>query len=244
MKNNHNGKNIIGVLALLALFLLGVYFFIVNKFSTQAFLFYIFGISVVIIALICLDRLKELDLKNLKLVLDEIKETRKDIYAKAAEVNKILESLAENYIYSATQTGRILGGEFSLQRDMIKKRDMAKYLLKKAGWSDAKIFKKIDRINQMIFRDIILNIESKAYKVIDERETERRRAITGRTYISKLRGLGEIDPDFIRLVNEARTDDETITNIKKYLENHVIDLEIVKNDLEQLEYFLKEKRLL
>jgi len=242
MKNNSSFKNLIGVLALFALFSCGVYFLSINKFNAFEFITFLLVASIIVISLISIDRLRELDLKNLKLVLDEIKVTRKDIYAKAEELNRIIESLAENYIYSALD-GRISSEAFSFQKEMIKKRDMAKYLLEKAGWKNDKIIKKIERIDQLIFHDFVREIEHIAYNILEKREKERRQVATGRTHISKMRKLGEMDPEFSRLIDDAKTNDEIIANIKFYTESHSIPLESIRSELDQLEFFLKNKNL-
>jgi hypothetical protein len=95
------------------------------------------GIVLASLALYGFDRLKVFDLKNLMFSLNEIKEVKKEIYAKADTVRSLGEEVAELTAFNVTRVGRFAGPD--LQQRMIEARDKIKKLLENLGSSDAKI---------------------------------------------------------------------------------------------------------
>ena len=57
------------------------------------------------------DRVKELDIKNLKLILSEIKETKKEIFAKQEDLKRTAYTLAEIMAFSNSMQGRLSSKE-------------------------------------------------------------------------------------------------------------------------------------
>ncbi len=69
------------------------------------------------------DRLKELDLKNLRVVLNEIKETQKEIFVREEKLKEISLPLAQMVAFTAASEGRIANKEmWSVKRDWYKKK--------------------------------------------------------------------------------------------------------------------------
>jgi len=224
-------KNMLSFLILITLLAVGIYFFQANKLGAPGFITFNAIVILSGLALYGFDRLKEVDLKNLKLVLNEMKETKMQVFAKAEEVNKVMEGLAENYISSASEAGR-LPDESSLHEQMINKRKRAEELLEKAGWKKEDIANKIENINKLIIRDMAYGIEYAVYKILKERRNDR-----------KIRHLGAVDKKFINLINEAKSDDEIVEKIKEYLTNCEVPLERFQKELDNLGHFLKTKEL-
>lgn len=95
------------------------------------------------------DSLKEIDIKNMRLVLEQVKEARRDVYAKVETVKKIGENLADLTAFSVSRIGRYPSND--LQIKMLEGRDRVKEVLQEIG-SDQK---KIDKVSSQI-EDVIL----------------------------------------------------------------------------------------
>jgi len=118
------------------------------------------------LALYGFDRLKELDLKNLKIVLNEIKEVKKDVYAKAETVKKLGEEMAELTAFNVISVGRFAAED--LQDKMLEARDKITAVLKELGSEDAKIQQISKKIDDMVLRDLKYDVLSEVQKATHE----------------------------------------------------------------------------
>lgn len=139
--------------------------FLLNTGKIGSSAFTILFISIVLsgIALYGFDRLKELDLKNWKLVLSEIKEVKRDVYAKAETVKKLGEELAELTAFNVTSVGRFAAPD--LQEKMIEARDRINELLKEIGSDEKKIEKITGQIDDMVLRDLKRDVHKKIQEI-------------------------------------------------------------------------------
>lgn len=118
------------------------------------------------IALYGFDRLKELDLKNLKLILTEIKEVKKDVYAKAETVKKLGEEMAELTAFNVVSVGRFAAPD--LQDKMLEARDRIAVVLKELGSDDSKIKEISKQIDDTVMRDLKYEVLSEVQKTTHE----------------------------------------------------------------------------
>lgn len=219
---------IVGLIIVVSLLIFGIYFFHIGKFRSKSFIPFMSIVLFSGLAFYVSDRLKEFDLKNLKLVLSELKETRKDI---EKEVNLLMETLAENYVYSATETGRLIGGD-NINKDMIVKRERARVLLRKAGWDETKINTELEKINRLIASDHANKILNSAWNILREKEPEK---------------AGSISKEFhegFRAIKNKGIDKETVKELKSYLEKYEVPLDNLQFHFEALNYFIANKELI
>ena len=113
------------------------YFLMTGHIGSTAYSTLFLGILLVSLALYGFDRLRVFDLKNLMFSLDEIKEVRNDVFAKAETVKTLGEEIADLTAFNVTRVGRFAGPD--LQQKMIEARNRIKQLLQSLGSSDEKI---------------------------------------------------------------------------------------------------------
>lgn len=130
--------------------------------------------------LIALDRLKEFDLRNLKLVLSEVKQVQADIYARAATLRSLAENIAD--ITTTFLTDRIpqlmeshLRNErYDRERQRLLMRDRVLSILRESGSSPEKIAQTKRDIDKMIKKKLAgvfqMFLHSYAYRHVQERE--------------------------------------------------------------------------
>ena len=97
-------ERIVGFIIFISLLIFGVYFLDKGKLGAGTFTSFMSVVLICGLAFYGFDRLKELDIKNLRMILSEMKETKKDI---EKEVDTLLVALAESNISSALVTCRL-----------------------------------------------------------------------------------------------------------------------------------------
>jgi hypothetical protein len=153
-------KNIV-ITCIFLLFL--ITFLLITKYISSSIYAILFSVILIIgIALYSFDRLKELDIKNLRIILSEAKEIRKDIYAKAEIVRKLGEEMADLTAFNVTRVGRFAPP--NLQEKMLEARDKIKNILKEIGSSETKIKEISSQIEDMVLYDL----KSKVYHRVQE----------------------------------------------------------------------------
>lgn len=135
------------------------------------------------LALYGFDRLKELDLKNLKLILTEIKEVKKDVYAKAETVKKLGEEMAELTAFNVTSVGRFAAPD--LQDKMLEARDKIAAVLKELGSDDLRIKEISKQIDDTVMRDlkyeVLSEVQKNTHDIIEKGESLNRDEIYKQT---------------------------------------------------------------
>ena len=139
------------------------YFLMVGQIGSAAYTTLFLGILLVSLALYGFDRLRVFDLKNLVFSLDEIKEVRKDIFAKAETVKTLGEEIADLTAFNVTRVGRFAGPD--LQQKMIEARNRIKQLLQSLGSSEEKIARISKQIEDMILHDLKNNVASETDRI-------------------------------------------------------------------------------
>ena len=132
--------------------------------------------------LIALDRLKEFDLKNLKLVLSEVKQVQADIYARAATLRSLAETIAD--ITTTFLTDRIpqlmeshLRNErYDRERQRLLMRNRVLSMLRESGSAPEKIAQTKRDIDQMVKKKLAgifqMFLRSYAYQHVQGREIQ------------------------------------------------------------------------
>lgn len=220
-------EKIIGLIIFVSLLIFGVYFLEKGKLGAGTFITFMSVTLICGLAFYGFDRLKELDIKNLRMILGEMKETKKDI---VKEVDVLLETLADSNISSAIETGRF--PDTDLQYEMIRKREKAKELLKKAGWKEGKIKEKTDKINLYLLGDIADTIRSEASKELQGKTTE-----AGEPMHLKFQ------EEFPAIRKNDKFGKESIEEVKKYLKEYGISEEQFKPTFDNMEYFIDTGQL-
>jgi len=226
-------KNLVLLILYGLLVVVGFNFFAVGHFSSTSFNVYFGMISAVALAFYASDRLKELDLRNLKIVLAEIKDVKKDVFAKADEVQSMMIDLADSYLNSAVETGRIAGDGLSLQRDMLSKRERARTLLAKAGLTKDEIEKKIETVSGLVAWDLLRVIQDKVQEFVNKRDNPNRFLIPT---------FGERDPELHRRVLGKETE-EVIDGINDYITSNGLSPSDFTKEIGILRKFLDTETL-
>lgn len=220
-------EKIIGLIVFVSLLIFGIHFFHIDKFKAGHFITFTAIIIISGLAFYGFDRLKEFDIRNMRIVLNEMKETKKDI---EKEVILLLETLALSNISSALETGRFANKD--LQYEMIKKRERAKELFKKAGWDDQKIKSEIEKINIYIVGDIASTIKSEANKSLAGKKSKDGKPLNLR-----------FQEKFPKLRDKAKLSKDMIVEVKDYLKKYQIPLEQFELLFQNMEYFIETGQL-
>ena len=107
-------------------------------------------------------RITELDIKNLKVTLSQIKEAKRDLYAKAESVKKFGEDIAEITAYHITRLGRWAPDD--LEDRILTGRNKIINFLRELGSEEKTIAGTISEINDMILSDLKTEINRKVVK--------------------------------------------------------------------------------
>lgn len=150
--------NVIAICGVFSGIVLITYLLLIGKIGSVSFVTLFLGIAIVSTALYLSDRLKELDIKNLRLILAEVKEVKKDIYAKAEIVKKLGEELADLTAFNVTSVGRFASKD--LKEKMIEARDRICAILKEVGSDENEINRVSARINDTVLHDLKWKVHS------------------------------------------------------------------------------------
>ena len=222
-------EKITGLLILVSLLIFGIYFLDKGKLNSGYFTVYMCVVLICGLAFYGFDRLKELDLKNFKLILNEIKTVKDDVYAKAATVKKIGEEVAEFTSFSVITVGRFVGDD--LQEKMLEARDRIKVLLKELGSEEQKIESLVIPIEKMVLHDLASKMINPVAGKIQEIKIQRSEKVDSNEIWGKLRAF----------FNDY-TEEELISYLK-YLEHEGIDLKLIDSEIKNYRKFLKIKEL-
>lgn len=220
-------ERIAGLIIFISLLIFGNYFLDKGKLGAGTFVTYMSITLICGLAFYGFDRLKELDIKNLRMILTEMKETKRDI---EKEVNLLHETLALSNISSALETGRYVSK--NLQYEMIKKRESARELLRKANWTDAQIRSEIEKIDLYILGDVAKKIRSEASKLLQDKKSE-----DGKPLVLKFQ------EEFPKLSESGKLSKDKINEVKDYLRKYQIPENEFKSVFEDMEYFIETKQL-
>lgn len=104
-------SDVIALCFLVCLLIFGLYFLYVGKLTNFPFVFYLAIVLTAFLAFYSIDRLKELDLSKMRIVLNDIKEEKREIFAKAEAVKKLGEKVAEMVAYNVAMANRFVSDE-------------------------------------------------------------------------------------------------------------------------------------
>jgi len=179
------------------------------------------------LALYGFPRLKELDLKNWKLVLFEMREVKKDIYAKAETMKKLGEEVARLTVFNITKVGRFATPD--LQEEMLGARDSVYAILREVGSDEDSIKEITNQIDSTVLYDLEIDV----YRKVEE--------ITH----NMLKAGRKIDRG--KIINETKKmvlEEYDREALIKYLKEQDVYNEEIESLLYQVDSFIKNKRLL
>ncbi len=159
--------NMIILVVMISSIILIVYLLGNKKIGSNQFTRLFVCIMLVSLGFYCSDRLKEIDLAKMRIIFEQVKEIRKDIYAKAETVRRIGEDLADLTVFNVTHVGRFASPD--LQEKMLETKGKVKVLLQKIGSDESKIESIIAPINRTVLGDIkneaVGKVENITYKM-------------------------------------------------------------------------------
>lgn len=171
---SHNKTNYIWALIGSVCFIVFTTLRCFGKLNDLSYCSMIIVLFLVILALIFYPRLKELDLKNLRLTLIEINEAKEEVASKEKEIKEIAKTLARITAFTGQVQNRMLGeGTHELHEEWY--RQQIEYLLKVASFTEddrKDIFRIYDVYNEF---DQALNRSEKKFLSQEQREEIRRR---------------------------------------------------------------------
>jgi len=126
-----------------------------------------------ILALFFADRLKELDLRNLRITLNEIRREKRETYAKAESVRKIGEEIAELIAFNVTSVGRFAPED--LDERILNARDKIKRTLTEIGSDSTKIEVISSQIDTTVFNDLKKHVYDEITRITAHVETRMER---------------------------------------------------------------------
>ncbi len=201
------------------------YFLMMGQIGSTAYTTLFLGILLVSLGLYGFDRLRVFDLKNLMFSLDEIKEVRNDVFAKAETVKTLGEEIADLTAFNVTRVGRFAGPD--LQQKMIEARNRIRQLLQSLGSSEEKIGRISKQIDDMILHDLKNDVVSETDRITHKALTSGRQF--NREQIQKrIRELlNEYDrKNVIAYLKEQNLYDDNLTplldKIDKFLETRTL----------------------
>ena len=151
-------RNAVALVLYLGLVALGSVCLFTGQFGGATFVGFLLCVSLLALALYGFERIKVLDLRNLKVVLSEMREVEAEVAAKAAEVREAVREVAESVLASAVEVGRGMYDEDALHRLILAKRDRAERLFREAGLEGDEIEEKLRPVGNMIFWDMVNNL--------------------------------------------------------------------------------------
>ncbi len=152
-------RTIIAPLMFLSMAITGIILLCIGLFTGASFNAFFAMSAIISGAVLFGDRLRVFDLKNLRIELAKIKEVRSEIYAKADEVRSMMVDLADTFIASALESGRLTDSGLALQREMLSKRERARALLSRTGISDSEITRRLDPITEQVAEDLLHELD-------------------------------------------------------------------------------------
>ncbi len=201
------------------------YFLYEGKINGNHFTFLFLGIILASLALYGFDRLKEIDFMNLKLILKDLKEVQKDIYAKAETVKTMGEEIAELTAFNVTSIGRFASDD--LDEKMLEARDRIKEILQKIGSDKAKVERISTQIENMVLRDLKRKVESEVAQITHTIQTNGK----------------QINRDKIHNKVKELLEDYDRSSLVDYLKEQEIYSEAFSPLLNRLDKFIKDKKL-
>ena len=181
-------ERIVGITIFVLLLICGIYFLQTAKLKPASFTTFM-GITLICgLAFYGFDRLKELDIKSLKLVLNKLEETKKEIFAKQEDLRKTALGMAEIMAFSNAAQGRLVSEEDHEIATKWYEHKLSK-LIKDFNFDDKEI-KKIRKFADK-YKEIDELIGSKGLKTSDPNYKERKERIE--QLVNKIREMQKED---------------------------------------------------
>jgi hypothetical protein len=116
-----------------------------------------FWVVVCLIAAAGVDRLESLVIEKaaLKVTLSKIQETKAEVFAKADEVRRLADKVAEFAVWSARSAGR---WDVADPARLLRQRDEIAAMLRETGTSEARVRAIVDPLNETIAFDLRMGI--------------------------------------------------------------------------------------
>lgn len=128
------------------------YFLNTARIGSSSFTFLFIALLLSYLAFYGFDRLKELDIKNMRITLNEMKEVKKDVYAKAETVKELGEEIAELSAFNVTAVGRFAPPD--LTEEILRVRNKIKSVLEMIGSDKNKIESITSQIDNTVLSDL------------------------------------------------------------------------------------------
>ncbi|MBU1862493.1 MAG: hypothetical protein KKH94_02375 [Candidatus Omnitrophica bacterium] len=136
---------------------------IIGKIKEWAFVILFIVVLLFSVGINSVDRLRELDLKNLRIVLNEMKEVKREVFAKEATVKAMGEEIAYLTAYLMTTVGRVVDSK-GLTEKLYETREKLISMMHEIG-SDNKA---INKVQNVIDDTILHDLKVEAFRNIRE----------------------------------------------------------------------------
>lgn len=221
---DENRKNIIAFLISFFGIALATGLLLCGKINPPVFAYLFTVVILTGFALYGFDRLKELNIKGLKVILSEAKEIKKDIYAKTETVKKLGEEVAELTAFNVARVGRFAPPD--LQKKMLEARDKIRTILKEIGSDEERIKGICTQIEDMVLHDLKNKILESIRKALGS-QTDRDGVL------EKAR----------QILENYTLDNNSRSSLVDFLKEHKLNVQEFVPLIERLEKFLKDKTL-
>lgn len=212
----------------------------------------VFGFIIAMaIILLAIDRLKEFDIKNLKVVLSEVKQVKADIYAKAETLRSLAENIAD--ITTILATDRIpqlmeihLRNErYDRERERVLTRNKVLAILQETGSTSEKTAQTKQEFDRVIRRKIEHVFQSFLHAYANQHVQAKDQSI-GKEVAERRKAIDPKDKEALQaLTQEAERRYDAIRELNKYVSSEQIKtlVESTHCDLGQVENYLKAKQI-
>jgi len=217
--------NVIIVCGVFSGVVISIYLLNIGKLGSGAFVTLVAILFLSGLALHGFDRLKELDIKNLRLILAEAKDIRKDIYAKVETVKKIGEKTAELAAFSVARVGRFASPD--LQKEMIQGREQIREILEEIDSKEDDIDRILSQIDNMVLRDLKGKVLQEVRKNMG--------------MVAQFRENPTLDRTFYNRAKEILFDRYNRGDLEQHLRGQNLSLETIGPLLDKVDKFIRDK---
>lgn len=220
-------EKLVALIIMSFLILIGIYFFNKGKLSAPTFTTLILGLIFLFIGFYSIDRLREFNVTGMRLVLDEMKDTKSNFDKR---VDVMLEILADLNIDYTTSQG--LWIDAPIPEKLVKARNASEQMLALAGKSKEEIAKQTNRIDSVILEGYLGQIYR---NIIDNSAIFKQ---------ENSKNIDDIQTQFGKKLHEYNKGQALeIENLVKFLKQKGIEQELYQDYVTDMELYLKNHTL-
>ena len=222
---------LVAFLLMAVLIIIGIYFLNENKFNGPTFSLFTIGLIILFLAFHSIDRLKEFNISEMKLVLSEMNGTKSDFDERVAV---LLETLSELNIDYTVNEGMMIAGPSPDK--LVKTRETSKNMLSLAGKTDKEIDRQLDKIDNRVLAAYASRLVEGVLK-----NSETIKSLNKQDSSNVTAKLREGSKKFFREESSPKSDQ--IDDFQELLKSQNIEDKFYKEYIDDMRYFLRDKKL-